>query len=275
MTKSSPFLILYFIFSTAVAAQTSTYQVFSLDDQFVVYSQNPDLAQNGALKAEAVRRGLFEELGWVNYSEFPTQIWLIDPDKEQRYETKMVWQGNGWAKKITLPAIESINDEILPREVIRLFLREFALDKNPKIKKSSPNIPLWLVEGYRLKMDIRRESVPTSNLLIGLDEVFHQKVPFKDGVRQAQFAELAEKFLAYLLELPEGRKKMKTFIRALAHSKDPEKVFFSVYSDQFKNFQQLKFAWNEKWIQKNRAEEERKTDRRQVILEYLDSLESE
>ena len=262
--------IIFFSFPLFLSAQSNIYQVFSLDDQFVVYSEDPSLAQEGALSAEKVRTDLFQRLGWISYSQYPTQIWLLkgEPSSDASIQSSLEWKEGGWVKTLRISMQENLYSETLPRYIIEIFLKELALGSDQE-RSQSVWIPLWLVEGLRQSLTPEKSTGGFSTLAFDLPQLFLQEEVFTDSVRKEQFAKPSQKFLDYLLELPDGQKKLKQYIRLLAISQSPEKTFFQVYQSDFKDFQELKFSWNKKWYATSP-----KKERHELILEYLDSLEA-
>lgn len=271
------FIAILFL-SCSLSAQTNIYQVYSLDDQFVLYSEDPSAAQQGALVVEQVRTDLFEQLGWLSYSQYPTQIWLLKKSEESQFKSSLQWQSGEWLKKLEIPIQAQLQEEVLPRRVIELALKEFSLGGKPNEKPNSIVIPLWLVEGFRQNLNEGKSTDFSSTLFLSIKEMFYQKELFANQVAKEQYAKLAGSFLTYLMNLPNGQKKIKEYVRLLAQSNHSEKLFFQVYQDDFSSFQQLQFAWNKKWHEQKTFEAnqpEPKKDRQQVILKYLDALESD
>ncbi len=273
MVKQLKFILSWVVFLSlpfALFAQSNIYQVFSLDDQFVVYSEDPSLAQEGALAAEKVRTDLFQRLGWISYSQYPTQIWLLkgEPSTDATIQSSLEWKEGGWVKTLRISMQENLYSETLPRYIIEIFLKELALGSD-QARSQSVWIPLWLVEGLRQSLTPTESTGGFSTLAFDLPQLFLQEQVFTDSVRKEQFAKTSQKFLEYLLELPDGQKKLKQYVRLLTTSQSPEKTFFQVYQSDFKDFQELKFAWNKKWHATSPKE-----TRREAILQSLDFLEA-
>ncbi len=261
------FSLIVFSFASSSLAETNLYQVFSLDDQFVVYSEDPKLAQEGAAIAEETRNLLFKELGWMNYSQYPTQVWF----EKGRADIEFAVQRRqaSWLKKVTLPVEENLNQVGLPREVIRLALFEFALSGESQVKIKPQEFPLWLVEGLRLKISRTLNKGKATTLFMNVEELFSQEEQFSNSVEQEQFARLSKEFLTFLQNLPNGQKKLKEYLQAMNSAQSRSETFFKVYSETFPDFQQLQFAWNIS------SPDEPKQERQEVILKYLDALDVE
>jgi len=268
------FATLFFFLSSVGSTQSDLYQIQSLDDQFVVYGQDPGVAQESALLAEQVRTDLFETLGWINFSQAPIQIWIKEESKVVSPAVSTTERKEGvWVKKIEVPLQPDLNEEILPREIIKLLLGDLAFEKID-LGKLRPQIelPLWVIEGLRWKVarssQIKNISVEIGNLELLLQS---ESLP-QDPLEKQVFAQTAGSFVDFLFSLPEGKQKLKVLIRSYSQ---PKSLFASIYQSDFKSNPELQLAWNQFLGDQQVVHSTPTKPRRQLIMQYLDALEAE
>jgi len=265
---------LFFFFSSVGSTQPDLYQIPSLDDQFIVYGEDPGVAQEAALLAEEVRTDLFKTLGWINFNQAPIQIWIQEGEMDASTAFTTTQRKEGiWVKKIEVPFQPNLNEEILIREIIQLLLADLAFEKGRSGNlRPQLNIPLWVVEGLRWKAARRSKNKNRSQELGNLEFLLQTESLSKDPLQNQHFALTAGSFIDFLFSLPEGQQKIKHLIRS--YSK-PKSVFASIYQKDFKSNKELQLAWNQFSGDPPVVDSPRTKNRRQIILHYLDALEAE
>lgn len=266
------FLILFGAVAQTAAAEPGFYQVISPNEQFLVYCRDPALAQEVAIEAEEVRSRLFEILGWAGFSQFRTEIWIVEekpaPDFPSAQSSVDLIDG-AWKKKITAVRQERLKEEVLTREIIAVFLTEMANEaalfqkKKKKLELTVP--PVWMIEGLRARIARMGIEEPARSLepYDDLKLLLQRRQFFKNPETNRPFAAASSQFVDFLLGLPGGKQRMKEYIKTLGKKGKP------VY-----NWERLQASWREEAARVAEAVVDEQ-DRRQRIQVYLDALDVE
>lgn len=272
-------LLCLFGVSAAAAAQTDTYQINSLDEQYVVYSHDPGIAQEATIAAEKIREHFFKTLRWMSFSQYPTQIWIVKEPPEKNFPpavSSLEWLEGGWVRKIKTYPQPELFEEILPRELIQVLLLELGMDQRAQNKRPESPLPFWLIEGFRKRIEEGNSAGSLSVPLISLKELLETESLPQTKMDRERFAASSAQFVELLLDLPEGAKKMKKFIRLYAATGKPVS-FHKIYKKDFKTEKDLQAAWEDKRKRAVAGKKEALSpkNRRASIMQYLDALEAQ